>query len=465
MDIRKTSREALQDRQLQKNLRNTLKTTLKHRAEAVAEVQNWEELRSYAHQVKMHTLANLGDYLEQLEERVQGWGGRVFWAETAQDAVEYVLQLAHQKEIKKVVKSKSMVGEEIHINRALEREKITPVETDLGEYIVQLAGETPSHLIAPALHFSRQQVSRLFSDRHGLDPESDPEEITQAARDLLRSDFLSAPMGITGVNFAIAETGTIVVVENEGNARMTMSTPLIHVAIMGIEKLLPRQRDLPVFLKLLTRSATGQRISCYVNLVNGIRRRNELDGPGEFHLILLDNGRTECLADAEMRQTLACIRCGACLNVCPVYQSIGGHAYGSVYQGPIGAILTPQLKEGDQAKQHPFASSLCGACQEICPVKIEIPRILLRLRQRIQLEENSHAGHLPLEQWAFRSWARICSRQRSYEKFGRWLRRLDVPRLSRLFPIPVASAWLSARDLPAVPERSFRELYASGEST
>ena len=462
MDIRKASQGALQDVQLRRNLKHTLGATLDHRSQALAEVDNWEVLRSYAHQVKMHTLGNLGTYLEQLERRIQGWGGQVFWASSARQAADYILELAQKNEIRKVVKSKSMVGEEIHINAALERERITPIETDLGEYIVQLAGQTPSHLIAPALHFSRRQVSELFAETHGMDPECDVEEITAAARELLRADFLTARLGITGVNFAVAESGTIVVVENEGNARMSMSTPLIHVAVMGIEKLLPRVRDLPAFLKLLTLSATGQKISCYVNLVHGIRRPGELDGPTEFHLILLDNGRVDALADEEMRQTLACIRCGACLNVCPVYQSIGGHAYGSVYQGPIGAILTPQLHNESAAGQHPFASSLCGACHEACPVKIEIPQILLRLRETVQREKNSRAGHLPLEQMSFRLWARICSNQKNYERFGRWIRRLDPTRLSRRFRLPVASAWMVSRDLPPIPKRTFREQYSRG---
>ncbi len=465
MDIRKASQTALQDSQLRKNLKHTLGTTLEHRSEALSEVDDWEQLRSYAHQVKMHTLGNLGTYLEQLEQQIQGWGGQVFWASSARQAVDYILELAQANEIRKVVKSKSMVGEEIHINAALERERIAPIETDLGEYIVQLAGQTPSHLIAPALHLSRQQVSELFAEAHGMDPDCDVEEITAAARRLLRADFLTARLGITGVNFAIAESGTIVVVENEGNARMSMSTPTIHVAVMGIEKLLPRVRDLPAFLKLLVRSATGQKISCYVNLVHGVRRPGELDGPTEFHLILLDNGRIDVLADEEMRQTLACIRCGACLNVCPVYQSIGGHAYGSIYQGPIGAILTPQLRNESPARQHPFASSLCGACHEACPVKIEIPQILLKLRETVQEQKNQRAGHLPFEQMSFRLWSQICSKQENYERFSRWFRRMDPTRLSRHFRLPVASSWLASRDLPEIPKRTFRELYRSESSS
>ena len=330
------TRGALADGQLQKNLKHTLGHAQRARDAAVAEVENWEALRQHAHDVKAHTLAHLDRYLEQLEERVLAQGGRVIWAQTGEEAVEFVLDLAHRKGIRKAVKSKSMLAEEIHLNPALEKARIDPVETDLGEYIIQLAHETPSHIIAPALHKSRQQIGRLFTEKLGMPPSDDVEAITATARRLLRSDFLSAPMGITGVNFGVAESGTIVIVENEGNARLTVSAPSIHVALMGVEKVIPRAADLSVFLKVLCRSATGQHMTSYVNFINGPRRTGELDGPEEFYLVLLDNGRINILRDEFLRQTLSCIRCGACLTVCPVYQRVGGHAYNPLIRGRSG---------------------------------------------------------------------------------------------------------------------------------
>lgn len=461
MTLRDRTREALADTQLRKNLRSTLGTVAYLQKLAVADVDNWEALRRHAHDVKAHTLSRLAHYLEKLELKIQERGGQVHWAETARQAAELIVDLAHRKEIRKIVKSKTMVGEEIHLNAALERAGVEPVETDLGEYIVQLARQTPSHIIAPALHLSKQQVSDLFVEKLGMEPTEDVFKITQTARRILRDKFLSARMGITGANFAVADSGTIVVVENEGNARLTVSAPQIHVVVMGIEKVIPRLEDLPVFLKLLTRSATGQKISTYVNFIDGARRQGEIDGPTEFHLVLLDNGRSRTLADPALRQTLSCIRCGACLNHCPVYQNVGGHAYGSTYQGPIGAILTPQLGSEEAAPEHPFASSLCGACQDVCPVKIEIPRILLALRARQQQTRNSRAHRLPAEQTALRLWAWAMKSSKRYQRAATWARRLtrSFPGDGRRLPFPPFDRWSERRDLPEWPEKSFRELY------
>ncbi len=466
--LRDQSRTALQDSQLQHNLQHTLSRTLHSRQLAVSEVQNWEELRHYARTVKLHTLSHLARYLEQLEAAVQQRGGQVIWAESARQATDFILDLAHRRDFRSVVKGKSMLGEEIGLNAALER-WLEVVETDLGEYIVQLAGQQPSHLVAPALHLSRGQIGELFERKLDVSVGEDVERITAAARQVLRRKFLSAHLGITGVNFGVAETGTLVVVENEGNIRLSLSAPRVHVAIMGIEKVIPRLADLPVFLKLLIRSATGQRMTSYVNLVQGGRGPGERDGPSEFFLVLVDNGRSRILADAHLRETLACIRCGACQNICPVFQSIGGHAYGSTYQGPIGSILTPQLVGLQGAPEHPFASSLCGACRDICPVGIRIPDLLLELRHRIQREKGARAARLPVERWAFQIWSWLMSSRQRYELFSRWSRRLArwtagdrLGRLSRV--IPPLSRWNRERRLPELAPKSFRELHrASGE--
>jgi len=464
IEIRPQIRSALADSQLQKNLRLTLSKTAAGRRQAIAEVANWEELRQHARQVKAHTISRLGEYLELLEKNVIAQGGNVVWAETGPDALDFIFQLALEKGIRKVVKSKSMLGEEIRLNEELERNGIEPIETDLGEYIVQLGHEHPSHIVFPALHKSKEQVSALFADKLGMPPTDDCEKITATARKVLRRHFLSARMGITGVNFGVAETGTIVVVENEGNARLSVSVPEIHVAIMGLEKVIPRAEDLGVFLKLLTRNATAQKISTYVNLINGKRRPGELDGPSEFYLVLLDNGRTRILADEFLRQTLYCIRCGACLDVCPVYQTIGGHAYHSTYQGPIGAILTPQLLSAEDAPEHPFASSLCGACQEICPVKIEIPHILLKLREKVQDQKSARAGRLPLERWGLQAWSWIMTSPGRYATTNRLARGF-----AKMFarkgrnPVPPLSYWTKSRELPVLAPKTFRELFEEEE--
>ena len=461
--IKPNIKAVLADRKLQRNLRTTLANSLHSRQTAVDEVANWQELRTYARQVKLHTLARLHDYLTQLEENITGNGGRVIWASTAGEAVEAVLEIARARDVRSVVKSKTMLGEEIEINSALEKAGIETVETDLGEYIVQLCHERPFHIVTPAFHKSKEEVAKLFIDHLGMEPTEDIAELTATARRALRRKFLAADLGISGVNFAVAETGTIVVIENEGNARLSTSLPRTHIALMGIEKVIPRARDLPVFLKLLTRSATGQRITSYVNLISGPRRQEEPDGPEEFFLILVDNGRSRILGDRSLRQTLSCIRCGACLNACPVYQRIGGYAYESVYQGPIGAILMPQLLSSREAPDHPFASSLCGACKEVCPVKIEIPDILLRLRARAQTEGLGGRG----ERMAMRVWAWTMTSAARFGRAGRAVRRL-LPMLTRngrlRVPFPPLTSWQNERDLPEMPRRSFREWYEEHRS-
>ncbi|MEE8350016.1 MAG: LutB/LldF family L-lactate oxidation iron-sulfur protein [Acidobacteriota bacterium] len=464
--INRNVEAALADRQLQRNLCSTLGKSVRMRDDSVAEVPNWEELSRYARDVKLHTLSRLDHYLAMLEEKITAQGGKVIWAETGQEAVQFIVDLARQRKIGKLVKSKSMLSEEIHLNSMLGRAQIESIETDLGEYIVQLAGETPSHLLAPALHKSQKEIADLFVRNLGMTPSGDVHEITSTARRVLREHFLSAPIGVTGVNFGVAETGTIVLVENEGNARLSVSVPQIHIALMGIEKVIPRTRDLAVFLKVLIRSATGQKMTSYISCLNGPRRPEELTGPDEFYLVLVDNGRSKILADRFLRQTLSCIRCGACQNICPVYQRIGGHAYESTYQGPIGAILTPQLTSLAAAPEHAFASSLCGACQEVCPVQIEIPHILLKLREQAQREKKTKASQLSLERLVMGGWALVMCSPRLYVVFSRWTRRLwrwvgDIRGLGR-FLTPLTH-WYKHREIPELAARSFRELYRSRE--
>jgi len=461
--IKPNIKKALADSRLQKNLKHSLIGSLKSRDSAVAEVENWEELREYARQVKRHTINNLSGYLTELEEKVRENGGKVIWAETGQEAVEYILQLARDKGASRMVKSKTMLGEEIDLNHHLSRNGVEVVETALGEYIVQLREEMPSHIVTPALHLSREEVADLFVEKLGMEPTRDIQELTLTARRCLRDMFLSAGIGLSGVNFGIAETGSIVVVENEGNARLSMSVPPVHVAIMGIEKVLPRSRDLAVMLKLLTRSATGQKASSYTNFISGPRRDGECDGPTEFHLVLVDNGRSKILSDPYYRQTLTCLRCGICLNGCPVFQSIGGHAYGSVYQGPIGCVLTPQLEKPGNSPEHPYASSLCGACGDICPVKIELPDLLLKLRAD---SVSRKKPGLLVERIMMKTWAWFYADPAKYSSSGQRGRsaiRRMMPLIRLGLAVPPLSLWLKERDLPEIPSESFRELYRKEE--
>jgi len=454
---------ALADARLQAVLEQLAFRFMTARNQAAADLPNWEELRTQAHAIKRHTIENLSTYLQQLEARVRERGGTVFWAEDAAQACSYVVELARARGVKLAVKGKSMVTEEIELNHALERAGIEAVETDLGEYIIQLAGEKPSHIVAPAVHKTRAQIADLFEKKLGLPHTEDVAKLTATARAVLRQKFLAAGMGITGANFAIAESGSIVLMENEGNIRFSSSAPKIHVAVVGIEKVIPRMADLAVFLRLLARSATGQKLGSYVSILSGARRPGEPDGPQEFHLVLLDNGRTRMLADPVAqpegsprrptlrRQTLYCIRCGACLNVCPVYRKIGGHAYPWVYSGPIGAILTPQMLGFAIEPKLPFASSLCGACRDVCPVKIPIPEMLLLLRS---LETESMPGGRWLERAGFRLWAWAMRQPWLYRLGGRAARFIPARLLAAVGPL---ACWRKTRELPVFPEESFRD--------
>jgi L-lactate dehydrogenase complex protein LldF len=438
--------EALAKEPQRKTLQAATGRSSAARLKAAEERPDWEELRRKARAIKTEAISYLARYLEQLEERVTEHGGIVFWARDAAEASAYIVDLCKRKEVKTAVKGKSMTSEEINLNHVLEAAGVTPVETDLGEYIVQLANETPSHIILPAIHKSRQDVSELFTKELGVERTDQVEQLAAVARKVLRRRFLEADMGITGANFGIAETGTIVLVENEGNIRFSTSAPKIHVAIMGIEKVLPRFADLSTFLRLLPRSGTGQRLTSYVNFINGPKKPGDDDGPTEFHLVLLDNGRTKILADPEARESLFCIRCGACLNVCPIYTRVGGHSYGWVYPGPIGAMITPQYLGLRQAPDLPFASSLCGSCKDACPVKINIPNVLLHLRHQVIEKTRRSSLMVKLAAWMIRSpW-----RYRVAMRLFRWFRKI----------VPWVPGWTRTRDFPAQASKSLRKILA-----
>lgn len=461
-------RETLADSRLQSAIYAASGRLMDHRKQVVTveALPDYQELRTQAHRIKQHTLENLDYYLEQFESNLAAHGGQVVYARDGGEVVDFLAKLASQKQARLLVKSKSMTTEEIDLNDRLERHSLEVVETDLGEYIVQLAGERPYHIVAPALHKTRYQVADLFSQRLGVAYETAPEKQTKIARAALRQKFLAADIGLTGANFLVADSGAVVVVENEGNARLTTTAPLIHVAVAGIEKLIPRAQDLAVFLKLLGRSATGQPLTVYTSFLSGPRRAQEIDGPQEFYVVLLDNGRSRLLADRNKRQSLYCIRCGACLNHCPVYRKIGGYNYPWVYSGPIGAILTPQYMGVSRDPWLPFASSLCGACAEVCPVKIDIPAVLLELRSEVK-KAQAREGQDRLERLGFRVWAWVMRHPRIYEMLGLvgaavmpegessgWLR--GVPALLNRGPL---GAWFSQRDLPRLPARSFRQAW------
>jgi L-lactate dehydrogenase complex protein LldF len=452
--------QALRDPPLQAALVRLTDTLMAGNRRGYAALADSGPLRDHAKRVKEHTLAHLDQYLEQLEARVQSRSGQVHWAATAEDARRIVVEIARRAGARRVVKSKSMTTEEVHLNPALEAAGLEMTETDFGEFILQLAGERPSHLVAPAVHHTRESIARILSARAGRPLPDDPAALARAGRALLREKFAAADLGITGANFAVAETGTVVLVSNEGNARLTTTCPRVHVALMGMEKVIPRLADLPVFLKLLARAATGQTLSVYTSLVTGPRRPGEPDGPDEFHLVILDNGRSRVLA-TPFRESLQCIRCGACLNACPVYRRIGGHAYGGVYAGPIGSILTPLYDSVADNPHLPHASSLCGACQAACPVKINIPHMLIGLRE---LQHHGKGGSRG-ERLAYRLACAVLRRP--------WLYRLAL-RCARLVLRPLArggwlrqlpgpgAAWTGVRDFPAPATRSFRERWRDG---
>jgi L-lactate dehydrogenase complex protein LldF len=462
-----SARESLANAQLRRNLGKATQTIRKKRAVVVEEMPDWEELREAGYALKTRVVRHLDEYLIQLEESVRRAGGHVHWARDAEEANRIIAGIARSHDAKEVVKVKSIATDETKLNEYLERQGIEALETDLAELIIQLAGETSSHILVPAIHKNRSEIRELFMRKLGVEELSDePSDLTNVARLYLRERFLKAKVGISGANFAVAETGTVCVVESEGNGRMCTTLPPVLVTLMGIEKIIPTWQDFEVFMQLLPRSSTAERMNPYTTFWAGV---SEGDGPQEFHLVLMDNGRTEVLADEIGRQTLNCIRCSACLNVCPVYERTGGHAYNSVYPGPIGAILTPQLAGiGNPGPDSlPYASSLCGACYEVCPVKINIPEVLIHLRGRVvrhKQDEKGLKGRLNPENIAMQAMAKTFSDPKLYEgaqkaaRIGQW----PLARSGTIHRLPGRLAgWTDARDLKPIPEQTFREWWRS----
>jgi L-lactate dehydrogenase complex protein LldF len=455
------ARTALADTQLRHNLGHATHTIRAKRAGVVAELPDWEQLREAGRAIKERTLRHLDEYLLELEQSVTRAGGVVHWARDGDECNRIVGDLIAAHGVDEVVKSKSLTTEETGLNEALQARGIHPWETDLAQLIIQLSDDTPSHILVPAIHKNRTQIRDLFRRTlPGAPPDlsDDPRELAETARLHLRRLFLEAKVGISGVNFAVAQTGSVAVVESEGNGRMCTTLPKVLISVMGIEKVIPTWQDLEVYLQLLPRSSTAERMNPYTSVWTGV---GDGDGPREFHLVLVDHGRTKVLADEIGRQALNCIRCSACLNVCPVYERTGGHAYGSTYPGPIGAILTPMLTSLDEAGSLPYASSLCGACYEVCPVKINIPEVLVHLRGEVVRHKSTDAEHL-----AMRALARVFGNRRLYEaaqragRFGQWplVRRGKIERL----PGPLAG-WTAARDLKPVARESFRDWWRDRE--
>jgi L-lactate dehydrogenase complex protein LldF len=425
------------------------------RDESKNRFQSWPGARNVAAEIKWDAINHLDSYLQEFASKLEARGAKVFWAGDAASARDYILRLAREHKVRSVIKSKSMATEEIHLNEALEKEGLEVVESDLGEYIVQLRKEPPYHFVFPAMHLRREQISDLFHDKLGSAPTNSPEELTMIARGVMRRKFCAADMGVTGANFMVAETGMISITENEGNARLTAALPKIHVAVVGIEKVLPKLADLALFLPMLATAGTGQALTCYNTLYGAARLPDEADGPREFHVVLLDNRRTQLLADAEQRDALHCIRCGACLNVCPIFKNVGGFTYGTTYQGPIGAVITPHLRGLQSWKHLSYASSLCGACTEACPVKINLHHHLLQSRRNAAQAEPSWT-----EKMVYRLFAFVMQRPRVYQlatELGRFFQPLQGAVNGTL--LDPLRPWTKTRSFPVMPQKSFRDLW------
>jgi L-lactate dehydrogenase complex protein LldF len=451
------ARKLLGNAQLRRNVRHATDVIRAKRAKVVAEAPDWQELRDSARHLKDHVLANLDRYLEQFERRCTSAGGKVHWARDADEANRIVVEILLEHQAKEIIKVKTMTSDEVRLNPALEAAAITPYETDLADLIVQLGHDQPSHIVVPALHRNKAEIRRLFMEEMNLTELGETaEDLAAAARAYLREKFLRVKVGFSGANFAIAESGSVCVVESEGNGRMCVSLPELLITLVGVEKIIPTFDDLEVFLQLLARSATGERMNPYNSIWTGVA---EGDGPREFHVVLLDNGRSGVLADSESRETLDCIRCGACLNACPVYRQTGGHAYGSIYAGPIGAILTPQLQSLEHSQSLPYASSLCGACLEVCPVEINIPEILIHLRSRL-VEQ----GYAPLTERIGMKAAAVAFADGSNLETAQTLARIGQAPLVRdgmIRKLPgMLGGWTASRDLKAIPGESFRDWWS-----
>ncbi len=425
------------------------------RAGTEGRFRDFEAARATAAAIKWDAIEHLDTHLADFAARLEARGTKVFWASHGLEAVDYILGVCRARQARRIIKSKCMTSEEIHLNPALEKAGFEVVESDLGEYIVQLRQEAPFHFVFPAMHLKRESISRIFEEKLGTAPSSDPEELTLIARRVMRRKYIEADVGISGANFAVAETGMVSITENEGNARLTTALPKVHIALLGIEKVVPRLEDLSVMLQMLGTAGTGQGLTAYNTMIGGPRQPGEVDGPEEFHVVLLDNHRTRLLADPEQRDALRCIRCGACLNVCPIFKNIGGHSYGTTYQGPIGSVITPHLRGLKSWKHLSFSSSLCGACTDACPVGIDLHHHLMRNRR------NSVAGKSGgLERLAFRQFASLMSHPRLYRglegllRIGAWFcKPLQGLRFDPL------RAWTATRALPSPAPKSFHRLW------
>lgn len=460
--FKKNASDALADPQLQEALEGVRHNFVGARARAAENLSSFEDLRDNARDIKDHVLDHLDLYLEHFEKKVTAQGGHVHWAATAADARQAVLDICRKHGAKTATKGKSMISEEIELNDFLEENGIEPIETDLGEYIIQLREEAPSHIIAPAVHISMEQVREDFRKHHSHLPEdrpmSDPRSLLLEARGILRDKFLSADIGITGANFLVAETGTSVIVTNEGNGDLTQTLPRVHVVLASIEKIVPNLEDMSQILRVLARSATGQEMSVYTTLSSGPRRQDDLDGPEEYHVILLDNGRSSMLG-TEFQEMLRCIRCGACMNHCPVYHAVGGHAYGWVYPGPMGSVLTPSLTGIEHSSDLPNASTFCGRCEQVCPVRIPLPKLLRHWREKEFEKHLSPSSH----RYNLRLWAFLAKRPRLYRlatSIARSGMRLMSFGSGHIKFLPLAGAWIKHREMPVPESGGFFAQYA-----
>lgn len=447
--FRRRAARSIADDRLQDSLESATDRFVHERLETLSTVPGVEQMRDHFKKIRAATIANLAAHLETFEENAVKAGAQLHWARTGEEAAQIVVDIAKTHRVDLVAKSKSMVTEEIELNSTLEEQGIMPVETDLGEWIIQLANERPSHIIAPAVHKTKEQVADLFQAHSGLEMSGDISALTAEARRVLREKFLAAGMGISGGNIGVAETGSIVIVTNEGNGRMVTSLPPVHIIVMGVEKITPTWDEAAVWLSLLARSATGQPLTIYTNVITGPARAEDVDGPREVHIILLDNNRSR-LVGTKYEEILQCIRCGACLNICPVYREVGGHAYGSPYSGPIGAVITPLLYGLKDYNGLPQASSLCGACLDVCPARIDLPRMLLALRED-EVDQKIVSGKDRLsERWA--AW--VLTNPKLFDGFLRLTRKLGLTKILQPF---------MKVKIPQLAERSFHALWRQGE--
>ena len=454
-EFRRQARKLTQDLRHRGLIQTALRKYEATRDQTKSTFQDWQAARQAAAETKWEGINHLDRYLAQFADNLAARGTKVHWASNGEQARRIILEIIQSKQARSIIKSKAMTAEEIHLNEALEEAGFEVVESDLGEFIVQLRKETPYHIVFPAMHLSRGDISELFTRELGSAPTDSPEELTMIARRVLRQKYITADIGLTGANFAIAETGMISITENEGNARLSAALPKVMISLLGIEKILPRLEDLALFLPMLATAGTGQALTCYNSLFGGPRQPGETDGPEEFHVVLLDNRRTELLADPEQRDALHCIRCGACLNVCPIFRNVGGHTYGTTYSGPIGSVITPHLRGLQNWKHLSQASSLCGACTEACPVKIDLHHHLLQNRRNAVAEKPGR-----VERFAFRSYAAVVNRPWLYRLTARTARLAQkchpLIKGTRLDP---ARAWTRTRDLPPLARQTFKQYW------